>query len=170
MSPKSLIVLFVAVPLIASAAEIQHFFSSPAFSGVGYSTHVLTIKQLEDQQRDKNTAKAEALKAKAEADALNTPQAQFTANLQSRIYAQLAKQITDSLFGVDGAPASCSANSNGNCGETQIGGNTITWRLTDPTRNITGGTEKEKSGMIYIDIAGTGGHTWMYVPSGTFGF
>ena len=37
-----------------NAAELQHSFSSPAFSGIGYSSHVLTIKQLEDQQKDRN--------------------------------------------------------------------------------------------------------------------
>ena len=32
------------------AAELQHSFNSPAFSGVGYSSHVLTIDQLEDRK------------------------------------------------------------------------------------------------------------------------
>jgi len=153
------------------AAEIQHSFSSPAFSGIGYSSHVLTIKQLEDQQKDKNKAAADAIKAKAEAAAANTPQAQFTANLQSRIYSQLAKQITDSLFGTDGVPA-CSngASAGATCGETIIGGNTITWRLSDPSKTSLDTGRPETAGMILIDIQGTGGHTWMYVPSGTFGF
>jgi hypothetical protein len=153
------------------AAEIQHSFSSPAFSGVGYSSHVLTIKQLEDQQKDKNKAAADAIKAKAEAAAANTPQAQFTANLQSRIYSQLAKQITDSLFGTDGVPACSNGASAGQtCGETLIGGNTITWRLSDPSRTSLDTGRPEVAGMILIDIQGNGSHTWMYVPSGTFGF
>ena len=38
------------------AAELQHNFNSPSFSGIGYSSHVLTIKQLEDQAKEKNKA------------------------------------------------------------------------------------------------------------------
>ena len=30
-----------------SATELVHQFNSPAFSGMGYSSHVLTIEQLE---------------------------------------------------------------------------------------------------------------------------
>ena len=38
----------------ATAAELCHTFSSPSFSGMGYSSHILTLKQLEDQQKEKN--------------------------------------------------------------------------------------------------------------------
>lgn len=83
----------------AHTAELSHQFNSPSFSGQGYSSYVLTLKQLEDLQKDKNKALGDALKSKAESDALNTPQARFLANLESRIYSQLAKQLTDSMFG-----------------------------------------------------------------------
>jgi hypothetical protein len=116
------------ISLNSNAAELQHHFSSPAFSGIGYSSHVLTIKQLEDQQREKNQAKADAEKAKAEADLLNTPQARFIANLESRVYAQLAKQLTDSMFGEG---ATCTTRGIV-CGSIpDLGGNTITWKLGD---------------------------------------
>jgi hypothetical protein len=171
MSKTNLLLLAVWFPIATFAAELQHGFNSPAFSGVGYSSHVLTIKQLEDQQKDKNKAAAEAIQAKAESAAANTPQAQFTANLQSRIYSQLAKQITDSLFGTDGVPTCGNGAAAGQtCGETIIGGNTITWRLSDPSKISLDTKQPEKPGMILIDINGSGGHTWMYVPSGTFGF
>ena len=82
--------LMAMVATAANSAELQHIFSSPSFSGIGYSSHVLTLYQLETQAKDKNKAAADALKAKAESDALNTPQAKFQANLESRIYSQLA--------------------------------------------------------------------------------
>mgnify|MGYP003348268706 FL=1 len=95
---KSIIILSIlAFSQVVFAGELVHQFNSPAFSGVGYSSHVLTIKQLEDQAKEKNKAAEEALKAKAEAAALNTPQARFIANLESRVYSQLAKQLTDSM-------------------------------------------------------------------------
>ena len=142
---------------VSYAAELQHSFNSPAFSGIGYSSHVLTLYQLETQAKDKNKSAADALKAKAESDALNTPQAKFQANLESRIYSQLAKQITDSLFGANGAPQ-C-APTNGVCGEMNVAGNNITWKV-DGTFII-----------VRIENAlDPKQFTEMKVPSGTFGF
>lgn len=143
---------------LANGAELQHNFSSPSFNGIGYSSHVLTLYQLETQAKDKNKAAADALKAKAESDALNTPQAKFQANLESRIYSQLAKQITDSLFGTDGAPV-CTANSTGNCGQMEVAGNNITWKVSGT--NI----------IVRIEnVLDPRQFTEMTVPSGTFGF
>jgi hypothetical protein len=117
-----------------NAAELQHSFSSPAFSGVGYSSHVLTIKQLEDQQKEKNKQAAEALKAAAEREAANTPQARFQANLETRIYSELAKRISDSLFGSStGAPACTPLSTGGPCGDIDIGGQNITWKIVGST-------------------------------------
>ena len=142
---------------IGSTAELQHNFNSPSFSGIGYSSHVLTLYQLETQAKDKNKAAADALKAKEESDKLNTPQAKFQANLESRIYSQLAKQITDSLFGTNGAPQ-CTLT-NGVCGEMSVAGNNITWKV-DGTFII-----------VRIENAlDPRQFTEMKVPSGTFGF
>ena len=142
---------------MVGAAELQHSFNSPAFSGIGYSSHVLTLYQLETQAKDKNKSAADALKAKAESDALNTPQAKFQANLESRIYSQLAKQITDSLFGSNGVPQ-CTI-SNGVCGEMNVAGNNITWKV--------------EGAFIIVRIENAldpKQYTEMKVPSGTFGF
>ncbi len=158
MSKTKLLLLTVLLPSFATAAELTHQFNSPSFSGVGYSSHVLTLYQLETQAKDKNKAAADAIKAKAESDALNTPQAKFTANLESRIYSQLAKQITDSLFGVNGVPV-CTANSAGNCGQMEVAGNNITWKVVGS--NI----------VVRIEnILDPRQFTEMTVPSGTFGF
>lgn len=159
---KIITVLFLSAG-IASAAELTHSFSSPAFSGIGYSSHVLTLKQLEDQQKEKNKQSAEAAVARAAQEAANTPQAKFLANIESRIYSQLAKQITDSLFGTDGVPSCSAANPYSQCGAVSIAGNDITWRLGNPA--VSG-----EAGMIVITIVGTGGNATMMVPSGTFYF
>ena len=166
---KKLLLLAIVMPALVSAAELTHQFNSPAFSGAGYSSHVLTLKQLEDQQKEKNKALADAIKAKAEADALNTPQAKFLANLESRVYSQLAKQLTDSMFGEG---ATCTSTSQ--CGIIpDLGGNKVTWHLSS-TSNIDPITGKnEPAGMIVIDIQNNSNPTQrsiMYVPSGTFYF
>lgn len=157
MQKLTLAVLACILATSVNAAEIQHVFSSPSFSGIGYSSHVLTLYQLETQAKDKNKAAADALKAKEEGDKLNTPQAKFQSNLESRIYSQLAKQITDSLFGSNGAPQ-C-AVTNGVCGEMSVAGNNITWKV-DGTFII-----------VRIENAlDPRQFTEMKVPSGTFGF
>jgi hypothetical protein len=158
-----IITLLASAPAFVTAAELQHYFSSPAFSGVGYSSHVLTLQQLETQQKEKNKLAADAIAAKAAADAANTPQARFLANIESRVYAQLAKQITDSLFGTDGVPSCKAVNPYSQCGSVNIAGNDITWRLGDPAN-------ASEKGMLVINIAGATGNVQMMVPSGTFAF
>ena len=44
----------MVIPALVLAAELNYNFSSPAFSGIGCSSYVLTIKQLEDQAKTKN--------------------------------------------------------------------------------------------------------------------
>jgi hypothetical protein len=143
-----------------NSAELQHQFNSPSFSGSGYSSHVLTLKQLEDLQKDKNKALADTLKARAESEALNTPQAKFLANLESRIYSQLAKQLTDSMFG----EGSTCTTRGVICGTIpDLGGNNITWKLGDGADN----------GLIIITIVNNANPlqtTTMKVPAGTFYF
>lgn len=162
---KLTILLIGLISTTCFSGELVHNFSSPAFSGMGYSSHVLTIKQLEDQAKDKNIAAADALKAKAESDAANTPQARFLANLESRIYSQLAKQLTDSLFSDGTTTPSCNASTAGQvCGFIpDLGGNNISWKL---------GVGSD-AGMIIITIqslSNASNITTMKVPSGTFSF
>ena len=91
---------------------------------------------------------------------MNTPSARFLANLESRVYAQLAKQLTDSMFGEG---ATCTTRGIV-CGTIpDLGGNTITWKLGD-------GADR---GYIIITItnnANPSQTTIMKVPSGTFAF
>lgn len=145
---------------LVQAAEMVHQFNSPAFSGQGYSSHILTIKQLEDQAKEKNDAAEEAIRARAEAAAQNTPQARFLANLESRIYSQLAKQLTDTMFG-EGATCTTPGVI---CGTIDnLGGNNINWMLGDGS----------DSGNIIItiqDLNNASNNTVMKVPVGTFYF
>jgi hypothetical protein len=157
-------ILIIALGLswayIAQSAELVHQFNSPSFSGQGFSNHALTIYQLEQQARDRNQASEDALRARAAAAAANTPQARFIANLESRVYSQLAKQLTDSMFG-EGATCTTPGVI---CGTIEnLGGNTINWQLGDGAN----------SGNIVItiqDLNNAGNTTTMTVPVGTFYF
>ena len=146
----------VCLSLLATtvyAGELTHNFSNPSFSGQGYSTHVLTIHQLEQQRKDKNKEDAQAAIDKAERERKSTNLYKFQNNLESRIYAQLSKQIADSLFGeggdiVDGEWAES---------ETPFG-DTIKW--------------KRENGVIYVEIYDSNGDlaSEFETPVGDFAF
>jgi len=97
--------LMCCLPTVVLAGELVQEFKSPAFSGIGYSSHVLTIEQIEAQRKQKIKDDARAAEEKAERERQSTNAYKFQNNLESRIYAQLSKQIADSLFG-EGADTS----------------------------------------------------------------
>ena len=114
-------VLCYSISFSLSAAELVHQFQSPAFiPGSGYSSHVLTIEQLESQ-RKKAIKDAEKAAAEAEARAkANTNLAKFLVNVESRIYATLSKQLADAMF----------AEGSGNSGSMDFQGTSISWVKT----------------------------------------
>lgn len=116
---RSLLVPLIIISSNSFAAELVHQFNSPAFSGQGYSAHVLTIEQIEAQRKQK--IKDEA---KAAADL-----AKFMNNLESRIYAHLSKQLADQMFAEGGATQ----------GTMDFQGTNIAWvnNGTDVTLTIT---------------------------------
>ena len=91
------ILFIITNPLWAD--EMVHKFKSPSFSGIGTSAHYLTIEN--QQYTRKMTLKAElkALQDEIERDKENTTLARFIRNLESRIYAQLSRQLVENLFG-----------------------------------------------------------------------
>lgn len=113
-------------------------FKSPAFSGIGYSAHELTIENLARTRKQtlKDIAKSEVETAKVTAQ--NTPLNNFINNLQARIYAQLASQVTDSIFNANGALFGI-INLQGGATVTWVReGEFVTLNIIDPsTGNIT---------------------------------
>ena len=93
-----IIVLFITATSV-SASDLTFNFNSPAFSGVGYSSHVLTIEQLEANRKKELNDEKQAAIDKAERDLKSTNAYKFKNNLESRIYATLSKQIADNMFG-----------------------------------------------------------------------
>jgi len=88
-----LVVLFT-LPLLNTsilASDLVHEFKNPAFSGNGYSNHVLSIDQLQSQRKKANEDEAKSVAAAAEREAKNTTINKFIANVESRIYANLSK-------------------------------------------------------------------------------
>jgi hypothetical protein len=131
--------LIVALSLISSASlanEIQFGFKSPAFNGNGYSSHVLTIENLEATRRQKIADDKKAAAVQAAADAKNTNLAKFLNNLESRIYATISQNIAAELFKTEGA-TSGAFDIQGNHLEWISDGSTITLTITDPGGKVT---------------------------------
>jgi hypothetical protein len=83
----------------AMASDLTFDFKSPAFSGIGYSSHILTIEQLESNRKKEIQDDKIAAEEKAERELKSTNAYKFKNNLESRIYATLSKQIADNMFG-----------------------------------------------------------------------
>ena len=150
LNPWILAGIFFGVVLLmgkVNADELVHEFKNPSFSGIGTSAHYLTVENQEKSRRDAIKKDIEAALKQAERDAENTTLAKFMRNLESRIYAQLSRQLVDNLFG-DAASTN---------GILELEGNTIEYRVED-----------DKVTLIITDEEGN--TTEITVPLGSFSF
>jgi hypothetical protein len=143
-----IIVAFLFFTGKVGADEIKFQFKNPSFSGIGTSSHYLTIDSQEMSRKDAIKAEIKALKEAAEREAENTTLARFIKNFESRVYAQLSRQLVDQLFGENPATE----------GSFQLFDNLITW--TSDGISIT---------MTIFNEA-TGETTTITIPIGDFGF
>ena len=81
------------------ADTITFKFKNPSFSGLNTSSHYLTIENQEFNRKEALKAEIKALQDEIERDKENTTLARFIRNLESRIYAQLSRQLVENLFG-----------------------------------------------------------------------
>jgi|TARA_B100001094_G_C18187672_1_gene804939 hypothetical protein len=142
------ILSFIAIAADLNADEIKFGFKNPSFSGVGTSSHYLTIDSQEMSRKEAIAAEIKALKEAAEREENNSTLARFIKNFESRVYAQLSRQLVDQLFGEN--PASE--------GSFMLFDNLITW--TSDGISIT---------MTIFNEA-TGETTVITIPIGDFGF
>jgi len=141
-----LYVLLLISPEVISDELVQGF-QNPSFSGVGTSSHYLTIDEQEKTRRDEIAQDVEDALKEAEREADNTTLAKFLRNLESRIYSQLSRDIAESLF---------DSEKGGTGGEFELEGSTI--RFLNDGVNIT---------LTVIDENGT--ITEIIIPVGIFG-
>jgi hypothetical protein len=143
--------IFVGITAITNnsfATELVHQFQSPAFiPGNGFSAHVLSIHQLEENKKKEIKSEELAAIAKAETAAKSTNLAKFLVNVEARIYAQLSKQLADQLF----------AEGGGTNGSMDFQGTNISWVKT--------GTD-----VTLTIIEANGGRTEIVVPISSFAF
>jgi len=153
-----LLILLGTSPIYAS--EMNWSFKSPAFHyGNGYSTHVLSVEQLQFNREEDLRKRAESEAARIERELNSTVLSKFIRNIESRIYAQLSKQMVDSMFNDACSqaedPSSCTSPSSG---VAEVEGATITW-------------VKDTDGTITLTVDGADGYTEITIPgAGEFFF
>jgi hypothetical protein len=155
---KHILALGVWLTLAATSvnAELVQQFKNPAFSGIGFSSHVLTIDSIEKSRRDAIEADKKAAIAKAEADLLNTPLNRFMGLFQSQVYAQLATQLSNNLFTNKCAAADGTAIPgcvNPDTGNFVLDGNTVTWRKANDKVTLTVVDAKGNVTTVIVPIA-----------------
>ena len=123
------ILAVLSIYSIVNASELTFKFDSPSFSGEGKSSHYLTVENIEKTRKDAIKAAEKAAADKVKEDAKNTAVAKFKANLESRFYTALAKQITTNVFGADGLQQDSGTFT------SPVGGEIVTWE-TPNTGNV----------------------------------
>ena len=141
-------------------AELVHQFKNPAFNGIGWSNHALTIESIEKSRRDAIESEIKSRQQAQLIAANNTPIARFMNLFQSQVYAQLATQLSNNLFqnncaaGDGGTIPGCVQPSTGNF---ELDGNTVSW-------------EKSNNSVKLTVVDGAGTITVVDVPIASFAF
>ena len=151
----------LAVALTSDASELTFGFKNQSFSGVGYSSHVLSIEQLQYQREQGVIDDKTAAEKAADRAAKNTTLSKFVTNVESRIFANLSKQMVDNMFGTncteDDATEELECPLSGTA--TLPDGSIVSWIKDETAETIT---------LTIIDAAGS--ITQLIVPIGDFKF
>ena len=153
MLKRCLMMISLTVRVNVSQADIVHKFKNPSFSGVGTGAHFLTIENQEFSRKKAIEEALESARKAAEREENNTVMAKFIRNLESRIYAQMAKQLVESMFSNDGSVR---------YGSFTLEGNVVTYEVI----TLENGTEVIRMTIIDSD----GNETIIEIPVGTGNF
>ena len=129
------------------ADQIVHKFKSPSFNGMGTSSHYLTIENQEFSRKLTIKEEIKALQEEIEREKENSTLARFLRNLESRVYAELSRQLVNNLFGEIPSES----------GTITLEGNTIVYSSDGITLTL---TITEADGTV----------TSITIPIGTFTF
>lgn len=157
----TVIAIFTCMLTLANyvtADQLVHQFKNPSFSGVGTSSHYLTIDNQEKARRDKIQEDIDSALRQAERDAENTTLAKFMRNLESRIYSQISKDLVEALFASGDGETT-------DFGTFVIEGNTIIYEKTICVGNMEGCMIGEEV-IIMTIIDSEGSETVITIPIG----
>ncbi len=109
------------------ADQLTFRFKSPSFNGVGYSSHKINLENIAAARKKTIRDELKSLQIQANLAAQRTPLNVFMTNLQSRIYSELSKQVTEQLFADTGIES----------GAFDLDGNVISWYKLANQINLT---------------------------------
>ena len=153
-----LFAILMIVPFMAQGTELSHRFKSPSFSGIGTSSHYLTIENQQKSRADKIQSDIEASILAAARAEESTLLSKFIRNFESRVYSQLSKQLVDSLFDGTGAQY----------GSFVLEGNTITYQVQPCDDFESCAVGDEVISMDILDDDGSTTNITIPVGAGTF--
>ena len=137
------LVMFIGIILIIGifvqnikADQIVHKFKSPSFNGIGTSSHYLTIENQEFSRKLTIKEEIKALQDEIEREKENSTLARFMRNLESRVYAELSRQLVNNLFG-ETPQSSGTITLEGNTIEYTSDGVTLTLKITEADGTVT---------------------------------
>jgi len=173
------IMILIALSLISSnifASEINQQFKDPAFSGIGWSSHMFTVYQTTQAAKQSIVNTQASNVAIASSAASNTPAAKFMNLFQSQIYSQLATQLSNSLFSTcttaaGAAISGCTPNQyNGHMVIDVSTGTSLDWQKLDASGNTVSATNGLTATQVQLNINGTRTNTSVTVPIASFAF
>jgi hypothetical protein len=129
-------IFLLLITVYSNADELLFKFKSPAFSGINTSSHYLTIDSQEASRKQALKEEIQAYKDELARDASNTTLARFIRNLESRIYAQLSRQMVEQLFG-ETPQKEGKLELEGNTIEYKVENELITLTITDENGSVT---------------------------------
>jgi len=131
-----LILIAGVISVNVQADQITHKFKSPSFNGVNTSSHYLTIENQEFNRRQTIKDELKAAIEEAERDKENSTVQRFIRNFESRVYAELSRQLIANLFGE--TPSDSGVISlEGNTIEYSTDGDFLTLRITEADGTVT---------------------------------
>ncbi len=131
------IILIVGIFVTNLKADtITHKFKSPSFNGVGTSSHYLTIENQEFSRKLTIKEEIKALQEEMEREKENSTLARFMRNLESRVYAELSRQLVNNLFG-ETPSTEGTITLEGNTIEYTSDGVTLTLKITEADGTVT---------------------------------
>jgi len=132
----SSIFISVIVSLTLQADQIVHKFKSPSFNGEATSSHYLTIENQEHSRKLTIKEEIKALQDEIEREKENSTLARFMRNLESRVYAELSRQLVNNLFG-ETPQSEGTITLEGNLIEYTSDGVTLTLKITEADGTVT---------------------------------
>jgi hypothetical protein len=113
-----------------------HKFKSPSFSGVGTSSHYFTAENQEFNRRKEIKKELKSALEEAERDKENSTVQRFLRNFESRVYAELSRQLIANLFG-ETPQDSGTITLEGNTIDYSSDGTYLTLKITEADGTVT---------------------------------